>query len=110
MTEPQFLLHVAGTERSGKETPSPVGPFPGQVEAWAYYEMLLRIRLAGEGSATVGPLHAPQPEGGEWTCERCGSHRWLGWRAGPAHEGFPRFAQCTPCGKVQALPAGEVER
>lgn len=38
-----------------------------------------------------------------WACERCGSHRWTGWRAGPEHEGFQRFAQCVPCGHVQAV-------
>lgn len=39
-----------------------------------------------------------------WQCERCGSDRWVGWRAGPEHEGFQRFAQCVPCGHVQDLP------
>lgn len=43
--------------------------------------------------------------GHEWTCERCRSHdRWIGWRNGPAHEGWPRKAQCVPCGHVQPLP------
>jgi len=44
----------------------------------------------------------------QWRCDVCGSHRWVGWRAGPAHEGFPRRAQCVPCGHVQGLPASEV--
>lgn len=39
-----------------------------------------------------------------WRCIRCGSPRWVGWRAGPEHEGFRRFAQCVPCGHVQDLP------
>lgn len=42
-----------------------------------------------------------------WACEKCGSDRWVGWRAGPAHEGFARRAQCVPCGHVQDLPADE---
>lgn len=41
----------------------------------------------------------------DWSCDRCGSAQWVGWRAGPAHEGFQRFAQCVPCGRVQDLPA-----
>ena len=40
----------------------------------------------------------------DWRCERCGSNRPVGWRAGPAHEGFPLAAQCVPCGHVQDLP------
>lgn len=40
-----------------------------------------------------------------WRCARCGSDRWGGWRAGPEHEGYPRKAQCVPCGHVQDLPA-----
>lgn len=40
----------------------------------------------------------------DWRCEKCGGGRWLGWRAGPAHEGHPRRAQCVPCGHVQDLP------
>jgi rubredoxin len=42
-----------------------------------------------------------------WRCKVCGSDQWIGWRAGPAHEGFPRKAQCVPCGHVQALPEGD---
>ncbi len=38
-----------------------------------------------------------------WTCSRCGSGRWVGWRGGPG-PGFPRRAQCIPCGHVQELP------
>ncbi|MEU4386790.1 hypothetical protein [Promicromonospora sp. NPDC023805] len=41
-----------------------------------------------------------------WRCSRCGSDRWVGWRAGPAQDGFPRRAQCVPCGNVQGLPDG----
>jgi hypothetical protein len=40
----------------------------------------------------------------DWRCEKCEDPRWLGWRAGPAHEGFQRKAQCVPCGHVQDLP------
>jgi hypothetical protein len=40
----------------------------------------------------------------DWRCGKCGSDRWVGWRAGPAHEGYPRKAQCVPCGRVQELP------
>jgi hypothetical protein len=47
----------------------------------------------------------PAPE--TWSCTRCSSDRWVGWRAGPEHEGWPRKAQCVPCGHVQALPAME---
>lgn len=32
-------------------------------------------------------------------CSRCGSDRWVGWRAGPDRD-LPRYAQCVPCGKV----------
>ena len=42
--------------------------------------------------------------GEKWTCTRCGAARWVGWRAGPAHEGYPRWAQCVRCGFVQDLP------
>ncbi|MFB9926032.1 hypothetical protein ACFORO_12365 [Amycolatopsis halotolerans] len=45
-----------------------------------------------------------QPTDVEWHCARCGSDRWVGWRAGPEHEGYPRKAQCVPCGHVQDLP------
>lgn len=37
-------------------------------------------------------------------CARCGADRWVGWRAGPEREGWPRKAQCVPCGHVQELP------
>jgi hypothetical protein len=40
-----------------------------------------------------------------WHCKRCGGSRWAGWRAGPAHDGFQRYAQCVPCGLVQDLPS-----
>jgi hypothetical protein len=43
-----------------------------------------------------------------WQCRNCGSQRWVGWRNGPAEEGWPRRAQCVPCGHVQALPEGEL--
>ena len=41
---------------------------------------------------------------GPWRCERCGSDRWVGCRAGPEHEGWPRRAQCVPCGNIQETP------
>lgn len=41
---------------------------------------------------------------GDWRCARCSSPRWVGWRNGPEHEGWPRRAQCVPCGHVQDLP------
>lgn len=47
---------------------------------------------------------APTPA---WRCARCGSDRWAGWRAGRAVDGFPRKAQCVPCGHVQELPPDE---
>ena len=37
-----------------------------------------------------------------WTCSHCGSTRWVGWAAGP---GWPRKAQCVPCGMLGDLPA-----
>lgn len=40
-----------------------------------------------------------------WRCGHCGNSSWVGWRAGPAHEGFDRYAQCVRCGHVQDLPA-----
>ncbi len=43
-----------------------------------------------------------------WQCERCRSKRWVGWRNGPEHEGWPRYAQCVPCGHVQDLPPEEL--
>jgi len=57
-----------------------------------------------------GGLVTPPPateQAPPWRCEQCGSDRWLGWRAGPAHERHPRRAQCVPCGHVQDLPPGE---
>lgn len=56
---------------------------------------------AGTGSSEEDMSPA---ESSTWRCETCGSHRWVGWRAGPAHEGYPRRAQCVPCGHVQDLP------
>lgn len=59
----------------------------------------------------------PEPQGDQikityrnyaaWKCERCGSDCWVygGWLDGPEHEGWPRRAQCVPCGHVQDLPA-----
>lgn len=61
----------------------------------------IELRAALQGDQPTEP-EAPSV----WTCERCGGHRWLGWRAGPAHEGYPRFAQCVPCAHVQTLPVG----
>lgn len=43
-----------------------------------------------------------------WKCQRCRSGEWVGWRAGPAHEGFTRYAQCVRCGQVQDLPEEEI--
>jgi hypothetical protein len=51
----------------------------------------------------------PISQSPEWCCIQCGTTRWVGWRAGPAHEGFQRFAQCVLCGKVQDLPAPKPE-
>jgi hypothetical protein len=55
----------------------------------------------------VGPVFAPDPVDpasmAGWRCGRCGSSRWVGWRAGPEHEGWPLQAQCVPCGRVQAM-------
>lgn len=42
-----------------------------------------------------------------WRCRGCGYGKWVGWRAGPAHEGWDRRAQCVRCGRVQDLPPGE---
>lgn len=52
-------------------------------------------------------IENPRQEAGElrWHCSACGADRWVGWRAGPEHEGYPRKAQCVPCGHVQELPA-----
>ena len=43
------------------------------------------------------------PEVGEqtWRCEKCGSDRRVGWRAGPEHDGYPLRAQCVSCGHVR---------
>jgi hypothetical protein len=46
----------------------------------------------------------PEPDREEWACRQCGSGRWVGWRSGPAHLGYRRYAQCVPCGNVQELP------
>lgn len=46
----------------------------------------------------------PDPTDATWRCRRCGSHRWVGWRAGPAQDGYPRQAQCVPCGHIQPPP------
>lgn len=54
-------------------------------------------------------MSMPTAEPTEWCCTRCGTTRWVGWRAGPAHDGFQRFAQCVLCGKVQDPPAPKPE-
>ena len=43
----------------------------------------------------------------EWACDQCGSDRWVGWREGPEGAGYPRRAQCVPCGHVQDLPQAD---
>jgi hypothetical protein len=71
-------------------------------------EHLRQIADQLESGMTTGP----DPEvwlddSPSWRCDRCGSARWVGWRNGPAHHGFTRYAQCVPCGHVQDLPVGE---
>lgn len=83
------------------------------------------VRLGDDGRQCVNPVghvddhfafgtNATEPTAREepaatWRCARCDSDRWVGWRAGPEHEGYPRKAQCVPCGTVQDLPPEESE-
>ncbi|MFJ1765034.1 hypothetical protein ACIOD2_32235 [Amycolatopsis sp. NPDC088138] len=62
----------------------------------------LRVLVATGYAAAQRSSPLPDSET-EWRCVRCGADRWVGWRAGPEHEGFPRRAQCVPCGHVQDL-------
>jgi hypothetical protein len=67
-------------------------------------EQLADVTLTDEQRAMVRTV-LPNETDAPWKCERCGSDRWNGWRAGPAHEGYRRLAQCVPCGQIQPLPA-----
>lgn len=51
-----------------------------------------------------------QASHGPWRCDKCSSRRWVGWRAGPAPQGYRRQAQCVPCGHVQEFTADEIFR
>jgi hypothetical protein len=73
-------------------------PFDEVIERVAGVELTDEQRAMAR---TVLPNETDAP----WSCERCGSARWNGWRAGPAQDGHRRMAQCVPCGYVQALPA-----
>jgi hypothetical protein len=67
-------------------------------------ERVAGVELTDEQRAMVRTV-LPNETDAPWKCERCGSDRWNGWRAGPAHEGYRRLAQCVPCGQIQPLPA-----
>jgi hypothetical protein len=67
----------------------------------------LPVRTYGNPTNEVVVPAEPEVIVEQWRCKRCGDERWLGWRAGPAHEGFQRYAQCVPCGHVQDLPKVE---
>ena len=106
-----LAAHVAGP--GAQPTPA-----PDYATAYSSLHEVVRAFLAGERNTRyLRRLHAEieadltQPAStSEWACERCGSPRWAGWRNGPEHEGWPRKAQCVPCGHVQELPLSEVSR
>lgn len=62
---------------------------------------VIAVRDGREPPARRDP-HKAGPRG---VCVGCGSPRWVGWRAGPAHEGFPLGRQCVPCGAVRDVGA-----
>jgi hypothetical protein len=84
--------------------------YPGVWTArWSDYASMMEFRQeslmqADAIMAAFTVLHpvavALDPE--PWVCEHCGSIRWVGWAAGP---GWPRKAQCVPCGWIGDLPA-----
>lgn len=93
-------------------------PTAGQVsnhypaESWELFQVpeVDRAPFDGHTSADVAARLRLELQQGEpeqvWCCIRCGSRRWVGWRAGPEHEGYPLRAQCVPCGHVQTPPEG----
>lgn len=64
-------------------------------------------RRPGQLLCSTCPGRPAEPAPEPWRCVRCGSTRWVGWRRGPEHEGWPRRAQCVPCGRIQEAPRTE---
>lgn len=47
------------------------------------------------------------PDDPEWTCRRCGSHRWVAASlTGPVSHGGRAIRQCVPCGWYSNDPVG----
>lgn len=74
---------------------------PGEV---SFLHAAEAIRAIASSPSAARAETSEDAEAGPWSCARCGSDRWNGWRAGPERDGYPRKAQCVPCGHVQELP------